>query len=142
MAIFENNTVDGRCRIHDVAVPVNQSCPICVPPTPRLDPPLDLRALGDADLVRGGRRIAHVHCSRCGKQCSGVDPELGLVGRAYVQCPECLAGDAFDHGSACINCDVAFGPQAVRYFFGANVVGPFCERCDGVIKQHTGFVPR
>ena len=32
----------------------------------------------------------HVHCSRCGKRCSGVDPELGLVVRAWVECPECL----------------------------------------------------
>jgi hypothetical protein len=36
-------------------------------------------------------RAEHVHCSRCGKRVSGVDPELGLVVRAWVQCPECLA---------------------------------------------------
>lgn len=32
----------------------------------------------------------HVHCSECGKRVSGHDPELGLVVRAYVQCPECV----------------------------------------------------
>ena len=35
--------------------------------------------------------VEHVHCSRCGKRVSGVDPELGLVVRAWVACPECLA---------------------------------------------------
>jgi hypothetical protein len=34
--------------------------------------------------------VEHVHCLRCGKRCSGVDPELGLVVRAWVECPECL----------------------------------------------------
>ena len=34
--------------------------------------------------------VEHVHCSRCGTRCSGVDPELGLVVRAWVECPECL----------------------------------------------------
>lgn len=34
--------------------------------------------------------VEHVHCNRCGKRCSGVDPELGLVVRAWVECPECL----------------------------------------------------
>lgn len=34
--------------------------------------------------------LEHVHCSRCGKRVSGVDPEMGLVVRAWVQCPECL----------------------------------------------------
>lgn len=34
--------------------------------------------------------VEHVHCSRCGKRCSGVDPELGLVVRAWVECPDCL----------------------------------------------------
>jgi hypothetical protein len=34
--------------------------------------------------------VKYVHCSRCGKRCSGVDPELGLVVRAWVECPECL----------------------------------------------------
>jgi hypothetical protein len=33
----------------------------------------------------------HVRRSRCGTRCSGVDPELGLVVRAWVECPECLA---------------------------------------------------
>lgn len=31
-----------------------------------------------------------VHCMRCGKCVSGFDPELGLVVRAWVECPECL----------------------------------------------------
>jgi hypothetical protein len=31
-----------------------------------------------------------VHCMRCGKSVSGFDPELGLVVRAWVECPECL----------------------------------------------------
>jgi hypothetical protein len=34
--------------------------------------------------------VEHVHCMRCGKRVSGVDPELGLVVRAFVECPECL----------------------------------------------------
>lgn len=34
--------------------------------------------------------VEHVHCSKCGKRCSGIDPELGLVVRAWVECPECL----------------------------------------------------
>ncbi len=34
--------------------------------------------------------MEHVCCMRCGKKCSGVDPELGLVVRAWVECPECL----------------------------------------------------
>lgn len=34
--------------------------------------------------------VEHVVCMRCGKRCSGVDPELGLVVRAWVECPECL----------------------------------------------------
>lgn len=36
----------------------------------------------------------HVRCNRCGKRVSGVDPELGIVVRAWVQCPECLEHDA------------------------------------------------
>jgi hypothetical protein len=32
----------------------------------------------------------HVHCSTCGRRCSGFDPALGLVVRAFVQCPECI----------------------------------------------------
>lgn len=36
------------------------------------------------------RAVLNVHCSRCGKRCSGVDPELGLVVRAWVECPECI----------------------------------------------------
>lgn len=32
----------------------------------------------------------HVHCSRCGKRVSGTDAELGLIVRAWVECPECL----------------------------------------------------
>jgi hypothetical protein len=32
----------------------------------------------------------HVHCMGCGKRVSGFDPELGLVVRAYVECPECI----------------------------------------------------
>jgi len=39
------------------------------------------------------RYVEHVHCSRCGKRCSGVDPQLGLVVRAWVECPECIASD-------------------------------------------------
>src|SRR5262245_38510693 len=35
--------------------------------------------------------VTDVKCSDCGKRVSGVDPELGLVVRAYVSCPECLA---------------------------------------------------
>lgn len=39
------------------------------------------------------RYAEHVRCSRCGTRCSGVDPELGLVVRAWVECPECLQVD-------------------------------------------------
>jgi len=38
----------------------------------------------------------HVSCLACGKRVSGVDPELGLVVRAWVECPECL--EAADRG--------------------------------------------
>lgn len=34
--------------------------------------------------------VEHAHCNRCGKRVSGFDPELGLVVRAWVECPECL----------------------------------------------------
>lgn len=34
--------------------------------------------------------VEHAHCNRCGKRVSGVDPELGLVVRAWVECPECI----------------------------------------------------
>ena len=34
--------------------------------------------------------VEHVHCHHCGKRVSGVDPEMGLVVRAHVECPECL----------------------------------------------------
>jgi hypothetical protein len=37
------------------------------------------------------KKLEGVHCSECGKRVSGVDPELGLVVRAWVSCPECLA---------------------------------------------------
>lgn len=40
--------------------------------------------------------VEHVHCSSCGKRVSGVDPEMGLVVRAYVQCPECIERDDKD----------------------------------------------
>jgi hypothetical protein len=43
--------------------------------------------------MTSARFVEHVHCSRCGKRVSGVDPELGLVVRAFVECPECLDGD-------------------------------------------------
>src|SRR6185503_77575 len=36
------------------------------------------------------KKVEHVHCSNCGKRVSGVDPELGLVVRAWVECPECI----------------------------------------------------
>jgi hypothetical protein len=45
--------------------------------------------------------VEHVHCSCCGKRCSGVDPELGLVVRAWVECPECLEKS---HGQSCAAC--------------------------------------
>lgn len=38
--------------------------------------------------------LTHVHCSRCGKSVSGHDPEMGLVVRAWVECPECLDAEA------------------------------------------------
>jgi len=34
--------------------------------------------------------MEHVHCLACGKRVSGVDPQMGLVVRAWVECPECL----------------------------------------------------
>lgn len=40
--------------------------------------------------VLAGKYVEHVHCSRCGKRVAGVDPELGLVVRAFVECPECI----------------------------------------------------
>jgi hypothetical protein len=39
------------------------------------------------------RYAEHVRCSRCGTRCSGVDPERGLVVRAWVECPECLQAE-------------------------------------------------
>lgn len=39
-------------------------------------------------------RVEHVRCSRCGTCVSGHDPELGLVVRAWVECPECLEAEA------------------------------------------------
>lgn len=42
-------------------------------------------------------------------------------------------------GAWCINCFVPFGADAVRYYFGAHDVGPFCEGCDREIKLHTLF---
>jgi hypothetical protein len=50
--------------------------------------------------------VEHVHCSRCGTRCSGVDPELGLVVRAWVECPECLA----------VQTEAATGATAGRLF--------------------------
>lgn len=86
-------------------------------------------------------KVEHVHCSRCGARCSGVDPEMGLVVRAYVQCPECLGKDEIGpDGNSCINCDLAFEPKDVRCWYGTHDVGPFCEDCDQTIKRHTGFV--
>lgn len=43
-----------------------------------------------ASPSRGPQYVEHVHCSACGKRVSGIDPEMGLVVRAYVECPECL----------------------------------------------------
>lgn len=40
------------------------------------------------------QRVEHVRCSRCGTCVSGHDPELGLVVRAWVECPECLEAEA------------------------------------------------
>src|SRR5262245_31261704 len=37
---------------------------------------------------------SNVRCAECAKNVSGIDPELGLVVRAYVVCPECLAAMA------------------------------------------------
>lgn len=42
-------------------------------------------------------RVEHVACSRCGKRVSNqvvVPGEDGLVVRAYVECPECIATQA------------------------------------------------
>lgn len=44
------------------------------------------------------RFVTHVHCSSCGKSVSGVDDELGLVVRAYVECPECIEAGQGDSG--------------------------------------------
>lgn len=44
----------------------------------------------DPATTTNARYVEYVHCSRCGKRCSGVDPELGLVVRAWVECPECI----------------------------------------------------
>lgn len=82
--------------------------------------------------------VEHVHCSRCGTRCSGVDPELGLVVRAYVECPECLVQDEIGGKDfACINCRRIFARNEVRYWFGTHEVGPFCEDCDTTIKVRT-----
>lgn len=35
-----------------------------------------------------------VHCSNCGKRVSGNDSEMGLVVRAWVECPECVQNSA------------------------------------------------
>jgi hypothetical protein len=81
----------------------------------------------------------HVRCSRCGTRCSGHDPELGLVVRAYVQCVTCLESD--EAGGACINCHDAFQPNDTRHYYGTHDVGPFCAACDRAIKIHTKFLP-
>jgi len=60
------------------------------------------------------------------------------------------AGDAWlrawkeleKHLGACINCGRRFGIKTLRYWFGANKVGPFCEACDATIKLHTRFKER
>jgi hypothetical protein len=41
----------------------------------------------------------------------------------------------------CINCARLFRSYDVRCYFGANEVGPFCDRCDRIIKAHTRFHP-
>jgi hypothetical protein len=38
--------------------------------------------------------------------------------------------------AACINCRVLLLQTDVRYFFGANEIGPFCLVCDRKIKAH------
>jgi len=43
---------------------------------------------------------------------------------------------------ACINCGLRFEVDTLRYWFGANEVGPFCETCDATVKLHTGFQER
>lgn len=81
--------------------------------------------------------VEHVHCSRCGKRCSGIDPELGLIVRAWVECPECL-----EQHERCINCARIFTLDDVRGWYGPASrmrqasVGPFCERCYALIKAH------
>jgi DNA-directed RNA polymerase subunit RPC12/RpoP len=74
--------------------------------------------------------VTVVRCFTCGKQVSGVDPELGLVVRAVVECPECLARPQ------CIACRRVFTSADRQYIYAAASlqVGPFCARCEGVIQ--------
>lgn len=39
----------------------------------------------------------------------------------------------------CINCGSVQARYVCSYWYGVNEVGPFCEACDGLIKNHTKF---
>jgi DNA-directed RNA polymerase subunit RPC12/RpoP len=74
--------------------------------------------------------IESVHCATCGKKVSGHDPDLGLVVRAYVQCPECCAIPV------CINCRHRFVTETeMQYSFARERVGPFCGNCAALLFE-------
>lgn len=71
-----------------------------------------------------------IRCYDCGKPVSGVDAALGLVVRALVTCPECIA-------EICINCRRHFvEPDVMAMFmYQDTTVGPLCVACATIIAE-------
>ena len=91
-----------------------------------------------------------MNCPRCGAECGcdEVDVGVGVMTGPYY-CFDCDCGwdqqpppkveRKIEPPPACINCDIAFVENGVRYYFGAHQVGPFCQVCDRIIKTHMMF---
>ncbi len=80
---------------------------------------------------------------------SGADPdgnEDWRLARDAVEAVRELRKNYDDREDACINCGRLFCSPGrslddIRYIYGlpGNQVGPFCGRCDGLIKAHTRY---
>jgi hypothetical protein len=70
--------------------------------------------------------------------------ERNLLKAAIAQSERVAFSEPAAHAerATCINCAKVFGEVECRYWFGANEVGPLCERCDVIVKTHTRFRER
>lgn len=75
-----------------------------------------------------------------GDRCGGP-VHIFAAGSSRCQCGrrECDGMTLTNSRSWCIHCHRYLEALACRCYYGAHEIGPFCERCDAVIKAHTRF---